>query len=116
MVGVDFMPEDDSGQYQINLKAPDGTSYPQMDAFMKQVEGELKQMPFIDKLFMGIGVSADSIVNTGSSTNRGYFIVELEDLKKRGKGYSIFEYIDATRNILAKYDDVKSQSLKKQDW
>lgn len=111
MVGVDFIPEDDSGQYQINLKAPDGTSYPQMDAFMKQVEGELKQMPFIDKMFMGIGVSADSIVNTGSSTNRGYFILELEDLKKRGKGYSIFEYIDATRNILAKYDDVKSQAF-----
>lgn len=109
LIGVDFIPEDDSGQFQVNLKAPDGTSYPQMTAFMSQVEKELKQMPYIDKLFTGVGVSADSIVNTGSSTNRGYFILELEDLKKRGKGYSLFEYIDAARNILAKYDTVKSQ-------
>lgn len=109
LIGVDFIPEDDSGKYQINLKAPDGTSYQQMSVFMRQVEKELKQMPHIDKLFTGVGVSADSIVNTGSSTNRGYFILELEDLKKRGKGYSLFEYIDATRNILAKYDTVKSQ-------
>lgn len=109
LIGVDFIPEDDSGKYQINLKAPDGTSYQQMSVFMRQVEKELKQMPHIDKLFTGVGVSADSIINTGSSTNRGYFILELEDLKKRGKGYSLFEYIDATRNILAKYDTVKSQ-------
>lgn len=111
LIGVDFMPEDDSGQYEIDLKAPDGTSYLQMREFMSKVESELKQMPHIDKLFMGVGVAADSIVNAGSSTNNGYFIVELEDLKKRGKGYSIFEYIDASRNILAKYDTVKSSAF-----
>lgn len=111
MVGVDFIPQDDSGQFQVTLKAPDGTSYPNMTSFMKQVEGEFNELPYIDKLFSGIGVSADSIVNAGTSTNRGYFIVELEDLKKRGKGYSIFDYLDVTRNILAKYTDVKSSAF-----
>lgn len=108
MVGVDFMPEDDSGQYQVSLKAPDGTSYTKMSGFMHQLEKEIKQMPYIDELFTGIGVSADSMINAGSSTNRGYFIVELEDIKKRGKGYSIFDYLDATRQILNKYSTVKS--------
>jgi len=107
-VGVDFMPDDDSGQYEIDLKAPDGTSYTKMRGFMSEVEGEIKQMPHIKKLFTGIGVSADAVVNAGSSTNRGYFIVELDNAKKRGKQYTIFNYLNATRQILSKYSNVKS--------
>ena len=107
-VGVDFIPEDDSGQYQVTFKAPDGTSYSKMTSFMEQVEKEIKQMPHIENLFTGIGVSSDSMINAGSSTNRGYFIVELEDAKIRGKKYTIFDYLNATRGILSKYTAVKS--------
>lgn len=106
-VGVDFMTEDDSGKFQVDLEAPDGTSYATMTDFMKQVEGELKQLPYIHDLFTGIGVSASSVINVGAPTNYGYFIVELEDLKTRGKKNSIFEYVNVTRKILEKYEDVK---------
>ena len=107
-VGVDFIPQDDSGMFQINLQAPDGTGYPAMTDYMKQVEAEIKQMPHIRDLFAAIGVSSSSIINAGASSNQGYFIVELESARKRGKNYTIFEYIHAARAILEKYEGVRS--------
>jgi HAE1 family hydrophobic/amphiphilic exporter-1 len=111
LVGVDFIPEDDSGKFQINLEAPQGTGYPAMTEFIKQVEEEVKQMPYIQNLFTGIGVSSNSIVNSGAPTNRGYFIVELENAKKRGKNFSVFDYVAAARKITSKYKDVKSSAF-----
>ncbi|MDR1123224.1 MAG: efflux RND transporter permease subunit [Elusimicrobiota bacterium] len=108
LVGVDFIPEDDSGKFQINLEAPDGTGYPAMTDFMKQVEAEIRQMPYIEQLFTGIGVSSSSIVNVGAPTNQGYFIAELAPAKTRGKNYTVFDYVETTRKILQKYEGVKS--------
>ncbi|MDR1684282.1 MAG: efflux RND transporter permease subunit, partial [Elusimicrobiota bacterium] len=110
LVGVDFMPQDDSGKFQIDLETPDGTSYETMTDFMQAVQREINQMPHIDKLFTGIGVSASSVINVGAPTNYGYFIVELKDLKTRGKNNSVFEYIDAARKILKKYSNVKTSA------
>ncbi|MDR0952949.1 MAG: efflux RND transporter permease subunit [Elusimicrobiota bacterium] len=108
LVGVDFIPEDDSGKYQIELEAPDGTSYQTMSAYMQEVERELNQLPYIENLFAGVGVSSSSIVNVGAPTNYGYFIVELEPSTKRGHGYTVFDYVNTTRKMLDKYDNVKS--------
>ena len=107
-VGINFIPEDDSGKFQIDLKAPDGTGYPAMTDFMKQVETEIRQMPYIERLFMGIGVSSSSIMNAGAPTNQGYFLVELAAAKTRGKNYTVFDYVQTSRKILQKYEGVKS--------
>jgi HAE1 family hydrophobic/amphiphilic exporter-1 len=108
LVGVDFIPEDDSGKFQIDLQAPDGTGYETMTAFMKQLEHEIRQMPYIKDLFTGIGVSSNSVINAGAATNQGYLIVELESAKTRGKNYTVFDYIAASRKIAQKYKSVKS--------
>ncbi len=107
-VGVDFVPEDDSGQFQIDLEAPDGTSYPQMSQFMDQLNTEIGQLPNIEKLFYATGASASTIVNAGNSAKNGYFIVELTDQSQRGKGFTIFDYIAKVRQMMSKYSDVKS--------
>ncbi len=108
LIGVDFVPEDDSGQYQISLEAPDGTSYETMAEFTYGLADEIQAMPYVNKVFAAAGASADSMINVGGATNNSYYIVELDDLKDRPKGYSIFDYVNKTRALLAKYTDVKS--------
>ena len=109
-VGVDFMPEDDSGKFQINIQTPDGTGYPAMTDFMRQVQAELKQLPHIENLFMGIGVSSSAIVNAGAATNQGYFIAELQNAKTSGR-LPVFDYINIVRKMMAKYGGVKTSAF-----
>ena len=112
---VDFIPADDSGRIQVNIKAPDGTSYPAMKEFMDTFESEIKQLPYITKVMKASGISASSVLNTGNATNKSHFLIELAPLKERPMGYSAFNYIDALRKIISKYDGITSSIFVQSD-
>lgn len=104
-VGGDFLPKDDSGKFQINIEAPVGTSYEDSLKLVFDLQKDIKQLPYVKDIFLGIGISSNSLVSA-SSVENSYILVELNDRAGRKK-IQTEKYIDTVRNILAKYDTLK---------
>ncbi|MDR0291685.1 MAG: efflux RND transporter permease subunit [Elusimicrobium sp.] len=106
-VGKDFIPQDDSGKIKITVKAPVGTSYEDSVRIFKNLGDDLLTLPYIQDLFIAVGVPASNVIASDSAVNEGYILVELKDRKERDK-ISTFEYQSAIRQIMAKYTGIRS--------
>jgi HAE1 family hydrophobic/amphiphilic exporter-1 len=102
-IGKDFMPQDDTGQYQITIKAPEGTSLDAMKQLFAQVEAETKTIPYVVTTMSAIGTGTGSHFGS-SATNEGYVLVELVDLSKRPKLNTI---IETSRAMMSKYTGLR---------
>jgi len=103
-LGKDFMPADDTGLYQINITAPEGTSLGKMKEIFAQVESETRQLPYVKSILSSIGTGTGG--HSGSSaTNEGYVLVELSDLKDRD--LPMQKLILASREMMDKYTGLR---------
>ncbi len=102
-IGKDFMPQDDTGQYQITIKAPEGTSLEVMKQLFAQVEAETKAIPYVVNTLSSIGTGTGSHAGS-AATNEGYVLVELVPLGKRPKLNTI---IESSRAMMSKYTGLR---------
>jgi len=102
-IGKDFMPQDDTGQYQITIKAPEGTSLEVMKRLFAQVETETKTIPYVTTTLSSIGTGSGSHFGS-SASNEGYILVELVDLAKRPP---LKKIIDTSRAMMSKYTGLR---------
>jgi len=103
-LGKDFMPADDTGLYQINITAPEGTSLSKMKELFSQVETETRQLPDVKNILSSIGTGTGG--HSGSSApNEGYVLVELTELKERN--LPVQKLILASREMMAKYKGLR---------
>jgi len=103
-LGKDFMPADDTSQYQIIITAPEGTSLSMMKQIFAQVEAETRQLPYVKNILSSIGTGTGNILGA-STANQGYLLVELEDLKDRA--LPIQKLVLASREMLSKYKGLR---------
>ncbi|HNW44445.1 MAG TPA: efflux RND transporter permease subunit [Elusimicrobiales bacterium] len=103
-LGKDFMPADDTGLYQINITAPEGTSLAMMKQIFAQVETETRQLPHVRNIMSSIGSGTGSHFG-GSSANEGYVLIELDDLKDRS--LPMKKLLLASREIMSKYKGLR---------
>ncbi|PIU20268.1 MAG: AcrB/AcrD/AcrF family protein [Elusimicrobia bacterium CG08_land_8_20_14_0_20_59_10] len=103
-LGKDFMPADDTGQYQINITAPEGTSLSMMKQVFAQVETETRQLPHVRNILSSIGTGTGGHFG-GSAPNEGYVLVELDDLKDRD--IPLNELVLASREMMSKYKGLR---------
>lgn len=104
LIGKDFMPADDTGQYQITIKAPEGTSLDMMKQLFEQVEAETKAIPYVTTTLSSIGTGTGAHFGSAAS-NEGYLLVELVDLSKRPK---LNRIIETSRAMMSKYTDLRT--------
>ncbi|OGS08872.1 MAG: hypothetical protein A2270_05685 [Elusimicrobia bacterium RIFOXYA12_FULL_51_18] len=103
-IGKDFLPQDDTGQYQINVKAPEGTNLEVMKQLFAQIEAETKTIPYVTTTLSSIGTGTGS--HSGApSVNEGYILVELVDSSKRPGMKTI---IASSRAMMAKYTGLRT--------
>ncbi|MDD5209631.1 MAG: efflux RND transporter permease subunit [Elusimicrobiales bacterium] len=103
-LGKDFLPSDDTGQYQIIITAPEGTSLSMMKQIFAQVETETKQIPYVINTLSSIGTGTGS--HSGSSApNEGYVLVEAVDIKDRS--LPISRLVLASREMMSKYKGLR---------
>ncbi len=103
-LGKDFLPSDDTGQYQIIITAPEGTSLSMMKQIFAQVETETKQIPYVVNTLSSIGTGTGS--HSGSSApNEGYVLVEAVDIKDRS--LPISRLVLASREMMSKYKGLR---------
>lgn len=103
-LGKDFMPADDTGLYQINITAPEGTSLPMMKQIFAQVEAETRQLPYVKNILSSVGTGTGSHFG-GSAANEGYVLVELTDLKDRDLPMKTL--LLASRTMMDKYKGLR---------
>ena len=44
-VGKELVPDDDQGEFSVNVRLPRGTSYPRTEEFVKPIEKEMLALP-----------------------------------------------------------------------
>ncbi|MFH1262753.1 MAG: efflux RND transporter permease subunit [Pseudomonadota bacterium] len=95
-VGKDFIPPDDQGEFQLNVKAPEGTSLQATDRILQQLEAEIRRLPAVDRLLTSIGEAE------GSGVNDGQIYVKMKPPNQRKE--TQFQVMTAARKALAKYE------------
>ena len=83
-IGIELMPQTDSGDFQFYLKMPIGTSFARTDAAMKQAEKILLNNPNVATVFAASGTNLSLRgTSTRLTPNQGAAIVKLKDDRKQ---------------------------------
>ena len=107
IVGGEFFPQEDSGKIQINVEAPVGTSYTDTQQILKQLEQDVRRMPYVKDVLISAGVGSSFFDSNPS--NQGHVRFELEDRKTR-HGITTSKYLELTREMMKKYEGLKTSS------
>lgn len=95
-VGMAFLPEEDESLYQVNLRAPQGTSLAATQSILERIARDIReQVPGVENTLVLAGFGR------GSGPNNGFINVRLKPVKERE--YSQAELINKTRAIVRKY-------------
>ncbi len=103
-LGKDFLPADDTSQYQISITAPEGTNLSMMKQIFEQVEMETRRLPYVKNILSSIGTGTGGHFGA-AAPNQGYVLVELEDLKDRS--IPLDKMILAARKMMSKYKGLR---------
>ncbi len=100
LVGKDFLPKNDESQFEVVIRAPEGTSLEQTELIATRIGREVKRLPGVAYTVVLVGDDSRRTANLGT------VFVKLTDVHKRKR--SQFEIMDQVRNgILPKFSDEK---------
>ena len=94
-VGKNFLPVDDQSQFEVQIRAPEGSSLSSTSALFERIATDLRTLPGVTNTLTTIGGGGQQIVNNGT------IYVKLSDIKDRAKSQEQL-MVDA-REILKKY-------------
>ena len=111
-IGGEFFPKEDSGKIKVSVKAPVGTSYTETKDILGAIEEDIRRLPYVKSVLKITGKGGGNMASFSSSnpTNEGYLQIELEDREKR-QAINTQKYVEAVRNILQKYDGLKTSAI-----
>jgi len=96
-LGSEFQPEYDSGEFNIMIEAPAGTSLARMQQLVTPVEGEILRIPEMEAAFLGIGMR--------SPVYKASILVRLKPSSERAQGwYDIISESHSAGDFLAGAD------------
>src|SRR5687767_6755316 len=55
IIGTEFVPQEDRGEFAVNVEVPAGTAFEQTVAYAEQVEQVVKQLPEVRQIFTTVG-------------------------------------------------------------
>jgi hydrophobe/amphiphile efflux-1 (HAE1) family protein len=84
VIGTEFVPAEDRGQYEINVELPPGTSFEQGVEMVAAIEKTVQEMPEVWQIFSTVGVNGDPLlanlrVRTTPKTERERGLAALKD-------------------------------------
>ncbi|HUT85653.1 MAG TPA: efflux RND transporter permease subunit, partial [Elusimicrobiales bacterium] len=101
-VGKDFFPQEDTGIFSINVKAPEGSSLSLMKDIFTQIETEVRVLPHIKDVLASIGVTGEGI----SSSNEGSLTIEM--VKSTERKITLAQIMSKVRQMLSKYKELRT--------
>lgn len=98
MIGKDFLPTDDQGEFEVTVRMPPGSSLEGSDAAMQRLEAELRTLPGVRNMLTTLGADARKQVDRGS------ILLELTPFDKRKETQA--GLMIQARQKLAKFHDM----------
>lgn len=78
LVGTEFIPKVDRGEFVLKLTAPPGTSLRQMDQIVRGIEREVRRLPDVREVFTSVGYTTGQY-DAGESSNLAEVKVVLRE-------------------------------------
>jgi HAE1 family hydrophobic/amphiphilic exporter-1 len=78
-VGKNFLPVDDQSQFEVTVRAPEGSSLGQTSQVFEQIARRIREMPGVTDTLATVGGGQQQVVNAGT------IYVKLADIKDRPK-------------------------------
>jgi len=95
MLRIDFVPADDTNEYNVYFRADEGSSLEGTDIILKEIEEKIKKLPGVTHVYSTIGEGA------GTGVNEGAIFVQLTDIKDRT--FTMFDSMAEARKIMEQY-------------
>ncbi len=96
LIGQEYVPNEDDGQFQINTEMPPGTSLAGNSAAMARIEEALNNIPEVESFTTSIGQAGSRF---GGTDRNGQIAVQLTEKTQRQR--SIFEIMQLVRQVQA---------------
>jgi HAE1 family hydrophobic/amphiphilic exporter-1 len=94
-VGKNFLPADDQSQFNVLVRAPEGTSLAATTTIAGRIAADVRKLPGVAHTLLTVGNSADASVNSGA------IYVKLTDVEDRQLSQT--DLMQKTRELLKKY-------------
>ena len=94
-VGKNLLPVDDQSQFEISVRAPEGSSIGATSQMFEQIASEVRKMPGVTDTLATVGGGQQQVVNAGT------IYVKLADIKDRAKSQEMM--MDDARNLLKNF-------------
>ncbi|MEO5860405.1 MAG: efflux RND transporter permease subunit [Pyrinomonadaceae bacterium] len=95
LVGKNFLPVDDQSQFEISVRAPEGTSLTASSQYLERIASEIRKMEGVTDTLATVGGGQQQVVNSGT------IYVKLSDVHARPKSQEMM--MADTREVLAKF-------------
>jgi hydrophobe/amphiphile efflux-1 (HAE1) family protein len=96
LVGKNFLPVDDQSQFEINVRAPEGSTLNTTSLLAERISADVRKMPGVTDTLTTIGGGQQEQVNTAS------IYVKLQPLEERSVSQTAL-MVQARSEVLAKY-------------
>ena len=106
IVGKDFVPRDDTSEFEVVVTLPEGTSLDRADEILGEVEERLRGVRGVTKTFTTIGDTSGRTARGQGEVTRAGIYCRLVDLGSRD--YSQFDAMQDARRILVDYPDLRA--------
>jgi HAE1 family hydrophobic/amphiphilic exporter-1 len=94
-VGKNFLPVDDQSQFEVSVRAPEGSSLQATTVLMERIATDIRKMDGVTDTLITIGGGQQQIVNNGT------IYVKLTDIKARSKSQE--QLMSDARDVLKNY-------------
>ncbi|WP_425616134.1 efflux RND transporter permease subunit [Anatilimnocola sp. NA78] len=106
MVGFDFVPVDDQGEFEVTMTLPEGYSLQRADKLMKEMETDLKTLPDVRHIFTIVGDTTGRVGKGQGDVTQASIYVRLPDVGQRP--YSQFDIMRQAREMMTRYPDIRT--------
>jgi len=106
IVGKDFVPRDDTSEFEVAVTLPEGCSLERADEALTEVETRLRQLRGVQKTLVTIGDTTGRTVRGQGEVTRATIYCRLTDLRERE--FSQFDVMGDARRILLDYPDLRA--------
>lgn len=104
VVGKDFLPLDDRGEFSIVVQAPPGSTLQVSDRIMRDIEGRVRKLPHVVHLLTTIGDTG----NGNEDVTACNLYVGLRSVNDRRDNVTQFQVMSMARKILLDYPDLRA--------
>ncbi|MGE3270172.1 MAG: efflux RND transporter permease subunit [Chloroflexota bacterium] len=95
MIGSEYSPPEDDGNFQVSITMPPGTSLAGTDAVVRRIEASITKIPEVQNVFTSVGGGGG--FGGGGGTRSGNIAIQLKD--KHSRDRSVFQVLNDVRRI-----------------